>query len=291
MVASKDDKLGTYDYEFNAPREIANGIWWLPLCLRQVINGKPTHVHNAQYLIIGSEKTLLYDAGFPAQLPAIEAALDALLDGRELDFLVPSHPEVNHCSGTAPLLDKYPGAMVLGDIRDYALFWPNHADRLVHQPIGSLVDLGSHKFRFVDAVLKDLPSTQWGYEESEQVLFSADGFAYSHMPPVEDDDRPAHEPGECSLLATELPKAPQDDQIVWITKAALYWTRFVKIDRFKEQYEQMAAEYPIRLVAPAHGAIIDDPMILDLVWEGLGHAYSPSGSGVMAGTEGIEKPH
>jgi hypothetical protein len=119
------------------------------------------------------------------------------------------------------------------------------------------------------------------------VLFVGDGFAYSHQPPIDDDDRPVHSPGECRLLASELDGEPGPDQIVWITKAALYWTRFVRMDVFLDAFRQMLATYPTRIVAPAHGAVIDDmDAILWVIWEALGLAYSPD-AGVKAAGVGL----
>lgn len=277
-----DNDIGTYP---NDAREIAEGIWWLPQCLVTPVSGVVTHVHAAQYLIIGSERTLLWDTGFAPQWPDLTRCLDELLQGRPLDYIAPSHPEVIHCSNASRLLEKYPESRIVGDVRDYPFFWPEYADRLEEHPAGSELDLGGHRFEFVDAVIKDLPSSQWGYESSQQVLFVADGFAYSHQPPADDDDdHPTHSPGECTMLSSELPGEPGPEQIVWITKAALYWTRFVKMDTFLSEFERLLAEHPTRLVAPAHGAVINDiNKTLWTIWDALRLAYSPEVGVATAG--------
>jgi hypothetical protein len=269
----------------STPRQIAPGIWWLPLCIVTNLIDSIVHVHNAQYLIVGSEKTLLYDTGMPAQWPEIANCLDELLGGRDLDYIVPSHTEVNHSGGVVPLLERYPRARVVGGLQDCHLLWPEYAHRMTRTPAGTELDLGSHRFRFLEAVIKDLPDTQWGYEPSQEVMFTADGFAVSHRPPLEDDDRPTHSPGECDLVVTELPKVPEADQIVWITRAALYWTRFIRLDPFRRQFEALMDEYPTRIVAPAHGAVIDDMAILPRVWTALELSYSPDAAGVDASAD------
>jgi hypothetical protein len=272
------------------PREIAEGVWWLPECVVIPLKGVPTHVHVSPYLVIGSEKTLLWDAASPQQWQNVERSLDALLGGRPLDYLVPSHPEVAHCGNVPRIMEKYPAVQLVGDVRDYPLYFPRFAARMTSLPVGAEIDLGSHRFELVDAVLKDLPSTQWGYESSQQVLFVSDGFAYSHRPPLEGDDRPTHSPGECDMFASELEAAPGPEQIVWITKAALYWTHFVKMDLFLEWFEEVLYEHPARFVAPAHGSVIDDvDAVLWTVWEALRMSYDPT-SGVGKARSYIAAP-
>jgi hypothetical protein len=152
-------------------------------------------------------------------------------------------------------------------------------------PPGTRLDLGGPEFVFVEAVMKDLPSSQWGYESSQQVLFVSDAFAYSHRPPTEEDDHPTHRQGECSLLASELGVPPGPEQIVWITRAALYWTRFVKMERLLGAFSGLLDVYPARLVAPAHGAVIDDPdAMVWRIWDALSLAYDPYGGVKHAGT-------
>lgn len=268
----------------NEPREIAAGIWWIPACLSTMLEGKETHVHAAPFLIVSSEKTLLWDTAPPIQWPDVERSLDQILGDRPLDYLVVSHPEVAHGGSVARVLERYPDAQLLGDLQDYPLFFPHLADRMVSHPLGEPLDLGSHRITLVEALLKDLPNTVWAYESAQQVLFVADGFAYSHRPPLEDDDRPTHVPGECASLASELGEPPSAAQVVWITKSALYWTRFVRMDSFVQRMEALLSRYPSRLLAPAHGAVIDElDTNLPLLWEALETAYSPDTAVKFAG--------
>jgi flavorubredoxin len=186
------------------PREIAPGIWWFPECLVLPVSGRVAHLHTAPYLIMGSEKTALWDGGTPLQWKSVSASLDSLLGERQLDYVIPSHPEVAHCGNVNRLLDKYPEAELVGDIRDYALYYPDYVDRFRSIPAGSDLSLGDRNLTFVDAVIRDLPSSQWAYETTQQVLFVADGFGYSHQPPLNDDDGPVHSPGEVRAASAGL---------------------------------------------------------------------------------------
>jgi len=266
------------------PREIAPGVWWMTQCLMQNFADGVVHVHNAPYLIVGSKGTLLWDTAPPTSWATVEAHLDRLLGDRQLDYVVPSHPEVAHCGNVHRLMEKYPEAKLVGDIRDHPFYFPKYADRMEEYRAGSEIDLGGPRFVFLDAIIKDLRTSQWGYEATQGVMFVGDGFAYSHQPPMDDDDRPTHRPGECTWLASELGEPPGAEQIVWITKAALYWTRFVKLDRYFERFQELRKQYPTKLIAPAHGAVIDDvDKLATTIWDALRLAYDPELGAKTAG--------
>lgn len=259
-----------------APREIAPRIWWLASCLQLHIAGKQNHVHNSPYLVVGDDRTLLWDTGHPASWAGTEHYLDALLRDRPLDYVVPSHPEMPHWGNVHRLLARYPEAVVLGDVRDYHLMFPQYADRLVELGAGTEIDLGGgQSFLLLDAIVKDLPSSQWGYAPAGKVMFTSDAFAYAHYPPVEGEERPVHGPGDCTKLASEHGRRPDEDQIVWIVSAAFYWARFVSIERYREPVEALLREHPTELIAPAHGAVVDDMTLLPQIWEALARAYDP----------------
>lgn len=260
------------------PREIAPGVWWLPKCIVSDFTGTRCHTHTAPYLLLGTEETLLYDTGPPGHWPAVEHDLERLLGGRRLDWIVPSHPEVPHCGNVRRLLDRFPQARLAGDVRDYPLYFPEHADRLEPMPFGSVIELGGgRRFRFVPAPIKDLPSTQWGYEESGQILFVADAFSFTHHVPPEEAgglELPVHMDGECTLLSSEIEHPPTLDQIQWINERALFWTRYARAEPFLKATEELLIRHRTRLIAPAHGAVIDQiDIIMPLIWQAYRGSY------------------
>ncbi|MFT4230238.1 MAG: hypothetical protein QM602_08120 [Microbacterium sp.] len=271
--ASSDEK----DTIFAAPpREIAPGVWWITECLAVPVSGVMTHVHTSPYVVKGSEKALIWDTANPSQWTRVDKSLDDILGDRPIDYIIPSHPEVAHFGNTLQLLKKYPNAQIVGDVRDYGVYFPDHVDRLLRKAPGEALDLGSHRFVFVEGLIKDLVNTQWGFETTTRTMFVADSFAYSHQAPIDDDDRPTHLEGECALLASELGKPPAEEQVVWITKAALYWTHFVPLDLFLNRFQEILKQHPPTLVAPAHGAVIDDiDEVLWLIWNALKKSYDP----------------
>lgn len=241
------------------PRSLSDRITWLGDCLKRTEAGQPVHVHTSCFLVVGDEQALLVDTGHPTHWSKVERQLDALLGERPLDWIFPTHPELPHAGNLNRLLAKYPGARVTGDVRDYPLYCPEHVDRLVSRRIGDELDLGGSTIVFLEALIKDLPSTQWAYETSGQVLFAADAFGYTHGGVlVEGADEPLHLPGECGLLSTELGSTPSVEQTAFLTRAALFWSRYVDVAPHFAAVEALLARYPARLIAPAHGNVISD---------------------------------
>jgi flavorubredoxin len=240
------------------PRSLAPGVTWLGDCLKRKEGDQPVHVHASCYLVEGEQETLMVDTGHPTHWPQVEAELSRLLDGRELDWIFPTHPELPHAGNLNRLLAKFPRARVTGDVRDYPLYCPEYADRLLHRPAGSELDLGGRTVTFLEAPIRDLPSTQWAYESSGQILFVADAFGYTHGGIDVDGDEPVHLPGECGLLSTELPAPPTVAQTAFLTRAALFWSRYVDVAPHFAQVEALLDRYPAKLLAPAHGNVISD---------------------------------
>lgn len=242
------------------PREIAKDIWWVGGCLESAAFEQPVHFHVSAYLIVGADKTLIYDTAPPAMWQELSRDLDKILNGRALDYVVPSHPEIPHAGNLHKLLDKYPDAVALGDLRDYHLYYPDYVDRMKSVAADTNIDLGGgYLFTFLDPIIKDLPNTMWGFEHKERVLFSVDALGYGHLPQTADyPDEPLHRAGECALLASELRVPPPLNLATYLTQASLFWSRYVEIGPYLERLERLFDELKPRIIAPAHGNVIDD---------------------------------
>jgi len=253
------------------PREIADNVFWLGGCLGVELDGKTVHGYSSVYLLRGRERTLLVDPGHPMDWQAISDGLDSLLGSRLLDYVFPTHPEMPHAGNLGRLLGKYPEAIAIGDMRDYPLYYPSFAERLVEHSVRNRIYLGEGmEFEIVEAIIKDLPNTQWGYEASRQILFVSDGFAYLHHPELgEGEHGPYHLPGECYRTVIELGQLPTLHSAMWFTGFSLYWSRFTdNADVIFQRVRRLLADHPATLLAPAHGSVIDNvPAMLPLMEE------------------------
>jgi len=252
------------------PREIAPGIWWLGGCLPIKANdgrgfdlggAAEVHSHAAPYLVVGTERAIMIDTGVPAHWSKVSFDLDQILGSRPLDLILPTHWEVPHSGNLKKLFQKYPDAQAVGDLRDFHLAYRGFEERLHIAAPGTEFDLGGgYRITVLPAPLKDLVNTAWAYESSRKVMFTSDGFAYTHhvVPEEIEDEVPFHLEGECSLMSSELGVLPSVSQALFITKIALYWTRYVDVGPFFVEVEELLKRYPTELLAPAHGNVISD---------------------------------
>ncbi|MFE4414002.1 MBL fold metallo-hydrolase [Streptomyces sp. NPDC056821] len=273
--SNSDAEVMAHRLSQDLPRVISEGVTWIGACLPFVVDGQVIHGHNSTFLVQGTEASVLVDTGAPSSWWAIEEVLDRILGDRPLTYLFATHPELPHTGNMPRLVEKYPGLRVIGDVRDYHLFYPEVVPNLHAKVPGDRIDLGGgHEFVLVEAMIRDLPNTLWGFATRARTLFTADGFCYMHRPELDDED-PAHLPGECGLTTGELRQPIAVENAAFFTGSALYFSRFV--DDSDERYERvadLAAELGAEIVCPTHGNVITDlDDVLPIVRAGHKQAY------------------
>jgi flavorubredoxin len=244
-------------------REVAPGLHWLGGCLAVRFKGSVIHSYVAPYLITGSEHTLMVDTGYPGQWEAIGKRVAEVLGDRQLDYVFVTHPELPHVGNLNRVLAAHPSCRVVCDVRDLHLFFPDHVDRFVHKSIGDSIDLGDRRFHLLEAIIRDLPSSQWGFDDGSRALFVADGFGFSHV----------HEPTQCGQIAEELPGEITVEQATFLNDAALFWVRYTDLRPIIARVDALVEELSPQIIAPAHGAVITDvattfTMLRDKVLQG-----------------------
>jgi flavorubredoxin len=242
---------------------MAPGVHWLSHCQDIAYRGLNFHNQTGTFLILGTEKTMLVDTGRPGDWPYLDADLDKLLAGRTLDFVAPTHAELPHCGNLPRLGQKYPDIKIVGDVRDYHLFYPDLVGKLLDWPKHEPIDLGGgYALTLIEAVIRDMNHTQWMYESKTQTMFVSDGFACLHhsgpagVSTVEQGEA-VHTPGECALLTSQLTKVPEPYQATKIVEAALWWARYRPSEDLFAQMDALLERYPTKFIAPSHGNVID----------------------------------
>jgi len=236
------------------PREIAPGVFWLGGCSDTgAWRGKwakekaRRHVYTNAYLIIGAEKSLMVESGHSAHWSGVERGLDAVLADRPLDYVFPSHQEIPHCGNLSRLAAKYPEIAVVGDVRDYHLYFPSLRDESLRPAgPGTTIDLGGTEVEFLPALWHDLPMTQWLWASGPDVLFCVDGLQYSHD----------HWADDCGLVSTELATVPSGPFIEAPALDTIKWAAYSDMAAISSEFVELMNRLRPQLVAPTHGAPI-----------------------------------
>jgi flavorubredoxin len=243
------------------PRELVPGVFWLGSCELFPYKGDVIHSGNSLFLIVGEDAAMLVEAGLPNDHRVVFRHLDALLaDGPELRYIWLTHQETPHAGGVARLLERYPTATARGNVKDYHLFFPELAERFVPLELSEMIDLGGTSFVAVAPVIRDLITTQWGFETRSRTLFAGDGFAYAHH----------HAANQCGRLAEEVAELDIPDMTGLFTDQSLTWARYTEMQPYTRRLEQMVRDLDVRAIAPTHGLpAVDVPSIMPRIVAGL----------------------
>ena len=259
-----------YQADNPLPREVAPGVFWLGECFVYGFLQEALHTYTSMFVVSGTEASMVIEAGNPPQMDSCHAQLATILESAPpLKYIWASHQETPHAGGIGRLLERYPEATYVGDSRDYHLIFPGYEDRFAPLDTGESVDLGGTEFRVVEAVIRDLITTQWGYLTKEKALFVGDGFAYSHF----------HEHEHCGAVADEMPELPVPELGALFGEFALTWWAFRDLEPFIERLDALVAELDPRVVFPTHGSpILDVPKFMPKIRAALrmGASRDPS---------------
>ncbi|MCI8633379.1 MAG: MBL fold metallo-hydrolase [Lachnospiraceae bacterium] len=103
-----------------------------------------------------------------------------LLEKRQPDYLIVQHMEPDHSANIANFMKVYPQTQIVSSAKAFAMmqqfFGTDFADRRIVVKEGDTLELGSHVLSFVAAPMVHWPEVIVTYDQTDKVLFSADGF-------------------------------------------------------------------------------------------------------------------
>ena len=139
----------------------------------------PNGVSYNSYLIKDQKNTVMDTV----DKRATEQWLDNLnraLDGEQVDYLVVLHMEPDHASNIQILAEKFPKMKIVGNAKTFMMinqfFDLDLTDRTIIVKENDTLSLGTHTLQFIMAPMVHWPEVMVAYEQSEKLLFSADGF-------------------------------------------------------------------------------------------------------------------
>lgn len=165
-------------------REVTDGLYWIGandhrLTLFENIHPIPEGVSYNSYVSLG-EKTILFDTVDWDACRQMLENLEYVLDGRDLDYIVVNHWEPDHAASLQEVLDRYPDAKVIGNLKGFQLAeqFGFHIDesRKITVNEGDVIEAGDHKLTFLFMPMVHWPEAMVTLDLSNGALFSADAF-------------------------------------------------------------------------------------------------------------------
>lgn len=211
--------------------------------------------------VILDEKIAVMDTVDARKGEEWKANLTAVLDGRQPDYLVVHHMEPDHASLIAEAVNTYPAMKVVLSAAA-AKMLPNFFEgtdfegRVLPVKEGDTLSLGTHTLQFIAAPMVHWPEVIMSYEQTEKVLFAADGF------------------GKFGALCNET-----DD---WACEARRYY--FNICGKYGAQVQavlQKAATLDIRTICPLHGPVLSGDLTPYLSLYDTWSRYEPESEGVL----------
>ena len=209
--------------------------------------------------IIHDEKTVIMDAVDKRMVKEWLENVKKDLEKKEPDYLVVSHLEPDHSGGIEALIDMYPNmkiivSQVAGNMIPQFIH-RDLKDKLVIVKEGEVVDLGNHKLQFFMAPMVHWPEVMVTYEQTEKILFSADGFGKFGTLDVKDD---------------------------WDCEARRYY--FNIVGRFGAQVQALlkkASNLDIKMICSLHGPILKENLEYYINKYDIWSSYKPEDSGIL----------
>lgn len=218
----------------------------------------PNGVSYNSYLIL-DEKIAVMDTVDTRATGEWLRKMNLELAGREPDYLVVSHMEPDHAANIQLLAERFPQMKIVANAKTVPMmgqfFTMDFADRVVTVAEGDTLELGKHTLQFFMAPMVHWPEVMVAYEQSEKILFSADGF------------------GKFGSLDTEEE---------WLGEARRYFINIVgKYGNPVQNLLKKAATLDIQMIAPLHGPILKEDLGYYigkyLTWS----SYEPEEEGIL----------
>ena len=218
----------------------------------------PNGVSYNSYVIL-DEKVTVMDTVDPRGTKEWLANLEKALDGRTVDYLVVSHMEPDHAGSIQALMNRYPDMKLVGNAKTFVMipqfFDVDISDRSVAVKEGDTLSLGKHTLQFFMAPMVHWPEVMVAYEQSEKILFSADGF------------------GKFGAL---------DIEEAWDCEARRYY--FNIVGKYGAQVQALlkkAATLEIQMICPLHGPILKENLGYYIGKYDVWSKYEPEDEGVF----------
>lgn len=219
----------------------------------------PEGVSYNSYVIMDEKITVMDTVDARATDKWIENLKD-VLGGKSPDYLVISHLEPDHAANIQKIAEMYPDMKLVSNAKTFQMlpqfFEFDFSGRTVTVKEGEELSIGTHTLQFFMAPMVHWPEVMVTYEQSEKILFSADGFGKFGALDAEDDD--------------------------WACEARRYY--FNIVGKYGAQVQALlkkASGLDIAIICPLHGPVLKENLGYYIGKYDVWSSYEPEDSGVL----------
>lgn len=219
----------------------------------------PNGVTYNSYVIL-DDKTAVMDTVDARGTDQWLASVEKILGGKKADYLVVSHMEPDHGANIARFAKLHPETVIVGNAKTFPMisqfFEMDMEGRSLVVKEGDTLSLGRHTLQFFMAPMVHWPEVMVTYEQTEKILFSADGFG---------------------TFGTDSGLEEQ-----WSEEAARYYLNIVgKYGIQVQALLKKTAGLDIRIICPLHGPVLKENLGFYLEKYNKWSSYEAETHGVM----------
>ena len=233
-------------------------------------NDKTIDLFESQYVVpngisynsylIKDEKNVVMDTIDRRKTDQWIRNLEEELQGENVDYLVVSHMEPDHAFNIGLLAEKYPRMKIVGNDKTFTFInqffdIENLEERKVVVKEADTLNIGKHTLQFFMAPMVHWPEVMVTYEQTEKILFSADGFGKFGALDVDED---------------------------WLCEARRYYFNIVgKYGAPVQSLLKKAAGLDIKMICPLHGPILKENLGYYIEKYNIWSSYIPEEDGIF----------
>ena len=209
--------------------------------------------------VILDEQVVVMDTVDPRATEEWLKNLDEALGSRKVDYLVIQHMEPDHGGSIMRLIERFPDMKLVGNAKTFQMvqqfFDITLGDKIVTVKEGDTLPVGKHTLQFFMAPMVHWPEVMVTYEQTDKVLFSADGFGKFGTRDADED---------------------------WTCEARRYYMNICgKYGMQVQALLKKAAALEIETICPLHGPVLSENLEYYINKYQIWSSYEPEDEGVL----------
>ena len=209
--------------------------------------------------VILDEQVVVMDTVDPRATQEWLKNLDEAVGTRRVDYLVIQHMEPDHGGSIVQLMERYPEMKLVGNAKTFQMFEQffdvSSSDKMVTVKEGDILSVGKHTLQFFMAPMVHWPEVMVTYEQTEKVVFSADGFGKFGTRDAKED---------------------------WVQEARRYYINICgKYGMQVQALLKKASTLEINIICPLHGPVLTENLGYYIEKYNIWSSYEPEDEGVL----------